>query len=80
MSNKKLTERLNNELDVLGVPELMTQRVHACSKMFKLPKFKVEAMLSGISAFDANAIEKVANELDVSKEWLLGYSNEKTKH
>jgi len=80
MSNRKLTERLNNELDSLGVPELMLQRVQACSKMFKLPKSKVEALLYGMNSYDPEAIEKIALELDISKDWLLGYSNEKTKH
>jgi len=80
MSNKKLTERLNNELDSLGVPEMILQRVQACSKMFKLPKYKVEALLYGMNSFDSDTIEKIASELDVNKDWLLGCSNEKTKH
>ena len=80
MSNRKLTERLNHELDSIGVPELMLQRVQACSKMFKLPKSRVEALLYGMSTIDTKAIETIANELDVNKDWLLGYSNEKTKH
>lgn len=80
MSNRKLTERLNNELDSLGVPELVLQRVQACSRMFKLPKSKVEALLYGMNTFDLDALEKIAIELDVNKDWLLGYSNQKTKH
>lgn len=80
MSNKKLTERLNKELDALGVPDLMHERVQACSKLFEMPKFKIEALLYGVVAVDANAIGKIADELEVSKEWLLGYTNTKTRH
>ncbi len=80
MSNKKLTERLNNELNSIGVPEAMLQRIQACSKMFKLPKSKVEALLYGMTPFDSEAIEKIAVELEVNKDWLIGYSSEKTKH
>jgi len=80
MSNKKLTERLNHELDVLGVPQLMTERVQACSKMFELPKYQVEAILSGIATKDISSVEKVATELEVNKDWLLGLTNKKTKH
>jgi hypothetical protein len=78
MSNKKLTERLNNELDELGVPVLRTQRVEVCSKLFKLPPFKIEALLNGIVAVDSNSMQKIANELEVDKDWLLGETQ--TKH
>lgn len=80
MSNRKLSERLNNELDNLGVPEMMLHRVQACSKMFRLPKSKVEALLYGININDLKSIEKIAVELEVNIDWLLGYSEEKIKH
>ena len=80
MSNKKLiTERLNNELDELGVPTKITERVQACSKLFNLPKFKVEALLNGIVAVDSNYMQKIADELEVSMDWLFG-NKEKTMH
>ena len=78
MSNKKLTERLNHELDELGVPALRTQRVEVCSKLFKIPPFKVEALLNGIIAVDSHSMQKIANELEVSMDWLLG--DAKTEH
>ncbi|RUR12467.1 hypothetical protein [Legionella sp. km772] len=77
MSNKKLTERLNNELDELGVPTLMTERVQVCSKLFNLPKFKTEALLNGIVTVDSTYMQKIADELDVSMDWLFG---NKTTH
>jgi len=80
MSNRKLTERLNKELDDLGVPGLMTERVQACSKLFELPKFKIESLLySGIAA-DVSSLEKIAQELEVTTDWLLGHTNRKKKH
>ncbi|ASQ47415.1 hypothetical protein [Legionella clemsonensis] len=78
MSNKKLSERLNNELDALGVPGLMMERIEVCSKLFKLPKFKTEAVLNGM-VLDSLAIETIANELEVSADWLLGLKNERGK-
>ena len=80
MSNKKLTERLNYELDELGVPALMTERVQVCSKLFELPKFKIEALLNGVVALDSNSMQKIADELEVSMDWLFGDIKEKTKH
>lgn len=79
MSNKKLTERLNNELDALGVPSLMAERIQVCSKLFNLPKFKTEALLNGIITVDSSYLKKIADELDVSMDWLFG-SKEKTTH
>ena len=80
MSNNKLiTERLNNELDELGVPTKITERVQACSKLFNLPKFKIEALLNGIVAVDSNYMQKIADELEVSMDWLFG-NKEKTMH
>ncbi|KTD43406.1 hypothetical protein [Legionella quateirensis] len=80
MTNKKLNERLNHELDELGVPALMTERVQVCSKLFKLPKFKIEALLNGVITFDNHSMQKIADELEVSMGWLMGVSKSKTKH
>ncbi|KTD06676.1 hypothetical protein Lgra_2514 [Legionella gratiana] len=80
MSNKKLTERLNSELDELGVPALMTERVHVCATLFQVPKFKIEALLNGVVVLDSNSMQKIANELEVSIDWLMGKAQGKTKH
>ena len=80
MSNKKLSQRLNDELDELGVPTLITERVQVCSKLFKLPPFKVEALLNGVISFDSHSMQKIADELDVNKDWLIGTSKGITKH
>ncbi|CEG58882.1 hypothetical protein [Legionella fallonii] len=80
MPNKKLAERLNYELDELGVPALMAERVQVCAKLFKLPPFQIEALLNGIVAFSNNAMQKVADELNVSKDWLLGDSKKSVQH
>lgn len=80
MSNKKLTERLHNELDALGVPALMSERIQVCSKLFELPKFKVEALLHGVVALDSTSMQKVADELEVNFDWLFGKDKTKTKH
>lgn len=77
MANKQLSERLNRELDLVGVPSLITERVQICSKLFKLPKFKIEALLNGVVAVDSNSINRIADELEVSVNWLLGDKKEK---
>jgi hypothetical protein len=79
MNNKKLAERLNHELDALGVPGLMTERVQVCSKLFNMPKFKAEALLCGVFS-DVNHIQKIADELEVNVGWLLGEVKSKVNH
>ncbi|KTD63743.1 hypothetical protein Lsan_1176 [Legionella santicrucis] len=80
MSNKKLTERLNRELDELGVPALMTERVHVCATLFQVPKFKIEALLNGVVVLDPESMQKIANELEVSMGWLMGEEERTTTH
>lgn len=75
MSNKILSERLNRELDALGLPDLMGERVEACSKLFKLPKFQIAALLDGM-IMDSTVIQAVAKELEVTLDWLLGNHGE----
>ncbi|CEK09244.1 hypothetical protein [Legionella hackeliae] len=79
MPNRRLSERLNKELDVIGVPSLLSERVKACTKIFNLPSVKTEAVLNGIEV-DPNAMQTIAQELEVSVDWLLGRKNEKGKN
>ncbi|WED41976.1 hypothetical protein [Legionella cardiaca] len=76
MPNRHLVERLNKELDNLGVPSLMNERINACSKIFNLPKFKIEAALNGI-VVDEESLTTIADELEISREWLVGQKNRK---
>ena len=80
MSNKKLVERLNNQLDELGVPAVVTERVQICSKLFEVPKFKIEALLHGIVALDSTAMQRIADELEVSMNWLFANGDDETAH
>ena len=79
MNNKKLSERLNHELDEMGVPTLMTERVQICSKLFKMPRFIAEALLHGVVT-DSKFLKQVAAELEISVDWLIGESKNKTSH
>jgi hydrogenase maturation factor HypF (carbamoyltransferase family) len=80
MANQILRERLNKELDALGMPSLEVERSRALSKLIKLPTFKAQVILSGVVVANDYSLDKIANELEVSKEWLLGKSNEKQAH
>lgn len=72
MSNKKFIERLNKELNSMGMPEPAMERVNALSKLLKIPKFKAESMLNGHADPKDPAILALARELEVSVDWLIG--------
>lgn len=78
MPNKKFAERLNRELDSIGVPESTTERIEAFSKLIRIPKFKAEALLSGLTNPDAALLKILADELEVNEAWLLGKDDSKS--
>ncbi|KTC66635.1 Uncharacterised protein [Legionella adelaidensis] len=79
MHNKKIAERLNRELDEIGVPCLMTERVQACAKLFNIPRFTVEAILKG-NYSDFSHMEKIARELEIDVNELLNEKVAGTRH
>ena len=78
MINRKFSERLNKELDSIGVPEANIERIEALSKLIKIPKFKAEALLTGITSPDATVLKTLAQELEVNEDWLLGKNDSKS--
>lgn len=78
MINKRFSERLNKELDGIGVPEATIERIDALAKLLKVPKFKAEALLSGNTNPDTALLTILASELEVNPQWLIGKSDSKT--
>jgi len=77
MVNKVFTERLNRELDNLGLPELMIDRIDALAKLIKIPKFKAQSLLDGVVSSEDPVLFILAEELEVSPDWLLGKQDQK---
>lgn len=80
MPHKQFAERLNRELDTIGLPMQSDERVDAFAKLVKIPKFKAEAILNGISMPNQELLEIIASELELSPEWLIGTSTSKKNH
>ncbi len=78
MLNKRFSERLNKELDNIGVPETTSERIEILSKLIKVPKFKAEALLNGNTNPDEALLRTLAQELEVNAEWLIGKSDSKS--
>lgn len=72
MPNRQFAERLNKELDSIGVPPRNDERIEVFSKLIKIPKFKAEALISGITMPDGALLTRIAEEFEVSPDWLSG--------
>ncbi|MFC3909221.1 hypothetical protein ACFORL_09070 [Legionella dresdenensis] len=79
MAYRQFSERLNRELDSIGVPLLSQERVEVFAKLLRIPRFKAEAILNGISIPDEKILELLADELEVNPEWLIGKSEVKQR-
>lgn len=77
MSNKAFSERLNKELDNIGIPPRHDERVAAFARLLKLTKFKAESLLYGSLVPDYNILNLIASELEVNADWLIGKSKER---
>ena len=77
MHNKQFSERLHQELDEIGVPQRADERIEVFSKLIKIPKFKAEAILNGNITVEPPLLTLLAEELEVSAEWLLGKSDKR---
>ncbi|MBA2651491.1 MAG: hypothetical protein H0U73_04390 [Tatlockia sp.] len=79
MPNKLFAERLNKELDAIGVPSHSLERVDVFSKLLKIPKFKADAFLEGITVPDEELLNRIAEEFEVNSDWLVGKSDQRQK-
>ncbi|CEK11435.1 hypothetical protein [Legionella hackeliae] len=79
MHYRQFAERLNKELDTIGVPPRSEERIEAFAKLVKIPKFKAEAFLNGVVIPDQKLLNSIAEELEVNAEWLIGKSDQKQK-
>ena len=78
MPNKRFSERLNKELDSIGVPEMTGERIEVLSRLLRIPKFKAETLLNGLITPDPKLLHALAEELEVTEDWLLGKSDSKS--
>ncbi len=77
MNNKQFSERLNKELDDIGVPQRSNERIEVFAKLIKVPRFKAEAILNGNTNPERPLLELLAEELEVDIDWLVGKSDKR---
>lgn len=77
MANRLFSERLNEGLDDIGMPQLADERIETFSKFVHLPKFKAQAVLNGNEIPNQEALNFLSDQLEVSVDWLLGKADRK---
>jgi len=78
MGNKQFSDRLNKELDEIDVPQQREERVAIFAKLIKVPRFRAEAILNGNTMMlEPPVLSLLADELEVSADWLLGKSDKR---
>lgn len=77
MTNRIFAQRLNSELDEMGMPQRMDERIEVFAKFIKAPRFKAEEILNGTRVPGEDMLKLIANELEVSTNWLLGKEMDK---
>ncbi len=77
MVNKQFCERLHRELDDIGVPQKSDERVEVFAKLIKMPRYKAEAILNGNANLEPPLLELLAEEFEVSADWLIGKSDKR---
>ena len=80
MANKIFSQRLNQELDNIGLPERNQDRIEAFAKLIKAPRFKAESILQGEQIPNTETLQLIASELEVSVAWLIGQGKDDDAH
>lgn len=80
MANRGFAQRLNQELDNIGLPERNQDRIEAFAKLIKAPRFKAESILHGEQMPNTETLQLIATELEVSIDWLIGQGQDDDAH
>ncbi len=72
MAFKIFAERLNQELDNMGVPQHDDERVEAFRRLIDTQKFKAASILHGEIMPSPEILDKIAKVLEVDIDWLVG--------
>jgi transcriptional regulator with XRE-family HTH domain len=77
MPNRQFADRLNKELDSIGLSEQHNERIADFAKLLKIRKFTAESFLNGNVMPEAAVLESLADVLEVNGQWLIGKSDER---
>jgi len=77
MNRKVFSQRFNRELAVMGLPEELSEKVKAVSKVFGVSRHLANAMIFGHLLPNHEQMDKIAMVLEVCPHWLSGATDRK---
>ena len=72
MNVKVFSQRFNRELALLGLPEELTEKIKAVSKVFGVTRHLANAMIFGHVLPPEEQLNHIAQILEVTPQWLSG--------
>ena len=72
MGNKLFADRLHMELDKMDLPKPKNERIETFAKLISVPRFQAESILNGNIPSEIDVRARIAAELEVELDWLLG--------
>ena len=77
MNAKIFSQRLNQELSALDLPEDPNEKIKAIVKVFGVTRYLANAMILGHILPSSEQIEHIAKILEVCPQWLSGETDRK---
>ena len=72
MNSKVFSQRFNRELSMMGLPDDLNEKIKAVSKVFSVNRHLANAMIFGQSLPSPEALDRIAQTLEVCPQWLSG--------
>ncbi len=77
MNSKVFSQRFNRELSSLGLPDDLTEKTKAVSKVFGVSRHMANAFIFGNMLPPDEQLDKIAEILEVCPQWLGGKTDRK---
>lgn len=77
MNSKLFSQRFNRELATLGLPDELSEKTKAVSKVFGVTRHLANAMIFGQLLPSPEQLDKIAAILEVCPNWLGGKTDRK---
>lgn len=80
MNVKVFAQRFNRELYSMDLPDDLTEKTKAISKVFLVTRHMANAMIFGNLVPPRDQLERIAEILDVCPKWLSGESDKRKSY
>jgi len=77
MNVKTFSQRFNRELYAMELPDDLSEKTKAISKVFLVTRHMANAMIFGNIVPPTDQLERIAEILDVCPKWLSGESDKR---